>query len=166
MNPYQKLEETIIAQEKALRLQHFTNQDALDLGNFVVACAKEQGLVIAVAVRKTTGAILFQHLMEGTTINNENWMRRKFNSVLCWEHSSLYAWAHERLTGDTLEDNGLTKADYAFCGGGFPLTMQNGELVGVLTVSALPHFDDHRFLVQSLAKWLGVADLPDAHEID
>lgn len=165
MSPYERLKETIVAQEKLLRVSHFSNQDALDLGNFLVDYAKRQGLAMAISIRKPTGAVLFQHLMEGTNANNQNWIRRKFNSVLRWEHSSLFVWAHERVTGNSLEDHGLSKEEYACCGGGVPLFMKTGELVAVLAVSSLPHFEDHKFAMQGLGAWLKVEGIPEAEEI-
>lgn len=164
MNPYQNIMDTIDQQEHMLRLKHFSNQDGLDLGNFMVNFAREQGITVSVAVRKNTGGILFHHLMEGTNINNQNWMRRKFNTVLLWEHSSLRAWAHERLTGETVYTHGFSEEEYIFFGGGFPLILESGEFVGVLTVSNLPHFKDHAFVVAGLAKWLGVENVPSVVE--
>lgn len=157
---------TIDTQEQMLRLKHFSNQDGLELGNFLVNYAKEQGISVAIAVRKATGAILFHHLMEGTNSNNQNWMRRKFNTVVLWEHSSLRSWAHERLSGETIETHGFSQAEYIQFGGGFPLFLESGELVGVLTISNLPHFQDHRFAVTGLAKWLGVENVPVAEEVE
>ena len=166
MNPYENLMSIIDRQEQMLRLKHFSNQDGLDLGIFMVNYAKEQGISVSVAVRKANGAILFHHLMEGTNSNNQNWMRRKFNTVTLWEHSSLRAWAHEQLSGEAIETHGFSKTDYIQVGGGFPLFLESGELVGVLTVSNLPHFQDHRFAVRGLAKWLGVENVPMAEEVE
>lgn len=165
MNPYQNLMDTIDQQEKMLRFKSFTNEDGLELGNFLVNYAREQGITVSIAIRKTTGGILFHHLMEGTNCNNQNWMRRKFNTVLLWEHSSLRAWAHERLTGETIATHGFTEQEYIFFGGGFPLFLETGELAAVLTISNLPHFKDHQFAVSGLAKWLGVENVPVAEEI-
>ena len=46
------------------------------------------------------------------------------------------------------------------CGGGIPVFMKNGELVAVITVSNLPHIQDHKFAMDGFAKWLGVEGLP------
>lgn len=83
-----------------------------------------------------------------------------------WEHSSLRAWAHERLSGETIETHGFSQAEYIQFGGGFPLFLESGEFVGVLTISNLPHFQDHRFAVNGLAKWLGVENVPVAEEVE
>lgn len=155
-NVYEALMDTIDQQEAMLRLDHFSNQDGLDLGLFLVNEAKAQGITVSVAVRKATGAILFHHVMEGTCMNNQNWMRRKFNTVTLWERSSLRAWAHERSCGETIETHGFSQTDYIQFGGGFPLRLKSGEFVGVLTISNLPHFNDHKFAVEGLAKYLGI----------
>ncbi|MFD1692078.1 heme-binding protein [Azotobacter chroococcum] len=43
---------------------------------------------------------------------------------------------------------------YAAHGGSFPLRLSNGELIGALTLSGLPQWDDHRLVVEALQAWL------------
>lgn len=164
-NPYEYLMQVIDKQEAMLRFDSFSNQDGLDLGNFLVKEAQAQGQVVSVAIRKANGAILFHHIPEGTNCNNQNWMRRKFNTVCLWEHSSLRAWAHEHFSGETVQTHGFSETEYIFFGGGFPIILKTGEFVGVATVSNLPHFLDHKFVVDGIAKWLKVDNVPVAEEI-
>lgn len=164
MNVYEQLMNVIDRQEALLRVKKFSPQDGLELGLFLVNRAKEQGITVSVAVRKPSGALLFHHCMEGTNLNNQNWMRRKFNTVMLWEHSSLRAWAHERAYGETIETHGFSQQDYIQFGGGIPIFLETGELIAVLTISNLPHFNDHRFGVEGLAAWLGIEGMPVAEE--
>lgn len=164
-NKYEDLMKLIDKQEEMLRFDKFTNEDGLELGNFLVNEAKASGQVVSVAVRKANGAILFHHLPEGTNCNNQNWMRRKFNTVCLWEHSSLRAFAHEHFSGETVQTHGFSEEEYIFFGGGFPIFLKSGEFVGAVTVSNLPHFKDHQFVVDGIAKWLGVEGVPVAEEI-
>ncbi len=133
-------------QEQLLRFEHFTHSDALDLGLFMLDRAKKLGTTVSVAIRSAEGAVLFQHLPDGTKKNNENWMRRKANTVLLMNCSSLRATYNLERNNETLENHGLSCMDYVLCGGGFPARLKDGTLVGAVTVSNLYHVADHEFV--------------------
>lgn len=147
-------------QEQKLRFAHFTHKDALDLGLYMINRAKELETCVSVAVRSAEGAVLFQHLPDGTEKNNENWMRRKANTVLLMGCSSLRARYNLERAKETLEDHGLSSADYALCGGGFPVRLLDGTLAGAVTVSNLFHISDHEFVTGSLREYLNCPDCP------
>ena len=157
---YAQIIEITKAQEALLRFDHFTNLDAWNLGTFLVQRVYDRGIDMALSIRKLNGSIIFQHLTEGTSLNNQKWMQRKFNTVCMTEGSSLRAWATSALKGQTMEEQGISPMDYAFCGGGFPIRLKGGELVAVLIVSNLPHKLDHGFIVDALTEWLGVEGVP------
>lgn len=69
--------------------------------------------------------------------------------------------AELRSVRETLEDHGLSKADYALCGGGFPARLKDGTLVGAVTVSNLYHIADHEFVTASLREYLNCPDCPE-----
>lgn len=158
---YSLIRDTAAKQEELLRFDHFTNRDALELGNHIANAVYERGIDLAICIRKLSGSILFQHLTEGTNGNNENWMRRKFNTVRLMERSSLAAWADAQEKGEAISGMGLSDLDYVLCGGGFPIRLKSGELVGVIIVSNLPHEQDHQLLVELTADFLGVRDVPE-----
>jgi len=157
---YEKIVEITEQQERILRFNHFSNKDALDLGNFMVKQIYHNDMSLAIAIRRENGAILFQHMTEGANLNNQNWMKRKFKTVSLMEQSSLGAWAASKLSGETISVHGLSDADYVLCGGGFPIRLTTGEIVAILTVSNLPHWEDHQFIVDCLSTWLGEKDVP------
>lgn len=149
-----------LEQEARLRFAHFSNKDAFALGCFIAEKAEAAGVAMAIAIRKLNGNIVFQYCSAGTTLSNEKWMRRKFNTVALTEGCSLRAWASSILKGQDLAAQGLDPMDYALCGGGFPIRLVSGELVAVLTVSNLPHLEDHAFLVDALCEYLSATDVP------
>jgi uncharacterized protein (UPF0303 family) len=151
---YIALEKTVRDQEESLRFARFSNREALDLGTFLVEKVYNEKMDLAICIRKMNGAILFQHMTEGTCLNNQNWMTRKFNTVALMERSSYGAWAVSHISGETIADHGLSETDYILCGGGFPIALKSGEIVAVLTVSNLPHEKDHQFIVDGLEEWL------------
>jgi len=148
-------------QEEALRVDRFTNDDAWELGKLYVEKIKEEGIEMAVQIRKVNGNTIFSYFSPKTNQLNENWMNRKFNTVTMNEMSSFKRWAISEYRKGTVEDQGLSSKDYAYCGGGFPVKMKNGEMVAVILASNLPHEKDHKFIVEGFAKWLGVEGLPE-----
>ena len=159
MEDYRLIADTVLKQESLLRFLHFTEEDAWNLGVFLAERVRSQGLEMAVCIRRISGHILFQHCTKGTTLSNQQWMNRKFNTVVLTEGASLRAWANLMERGQKPEDQGVSALDYAFCGGGFPIRLTGGELVGVAIVSNLPHREDHRFIASALADYLN-KDIP------
>jgi len=159
---FSHIQKIIEKQEEMLRFEHFSNSDAWDLGKFLVGKIHELQIELAVAIRRLNGNIIFQYASEKTTLNNQNWMQRKFNTVALMNCSSLNAWAQSFISGEHVHTHGLSEKEYVFCGGGFPIRLQSGELVAVITVSNLPHEHDHQFLVESLTEWLSAENVPNA----
>lgn len=157
---YAHIIETTRKQEELLRFDHFSNRDAWNLGSFLVQRVFDRQIDMAISIRKLNGNVIFQFATQNTTLSNQQWMQRKFNTVSLTESSSLRAWATAAFKGQSLSDQGISPEDYAFCGGGFPIRLKSGELVAVLIVSNLPHKQDHGFIIDSLSEWLGVPNVP------
>ncbi len=151
---YVELEKEVKEDENSIRFKSFSNRDALALGNFLTDKVYSQKIDLSICIRKLNGSIIFQHMTEGTCLNNQHWMKRKFNTVLLTERSSYGAWAESKVKGETLADHGVSETDYVFCGGGFPIILKTGEMVAVIIVSNLPHEQDHEFVVKGLKEWL------------
>ena len=143
-------------QERILRFEKFDQETAWELGSLMVAEMRRRDLKICVALWSLTGYVLFQYAGESTTVNNQNWMERKFNAVRLMERSSLASRAVAEMTGEGVEECGLSTREYVFCGGGFPIRLKSGELVAVALASGLPDVQDHGFLIDCLAKYLDV----------
>lgn len=146
-------------QEELLRVDHFTNDDAWELGKIYVDKIKDEGIEMAVQIRKVNGNTIFSYFSPKTNLLNENWMDRKFNTVTMNEMSSFKRWTISQYRQGTVEDQGLSSADFAFVGGGFPVKLKNGEMVAVILASNLPHEKDHKFIVDGLASWLGISNV-------
>ena len=155
MNP-QQMRDTCAQQEALLRFEKFDAQDVCSLGNLMVQRRAQRGLKLCAAIWSLTGYVLFQSAGEGTTLNNQNWMTRKYNAVKLMERSSLASRAVSALTGEGVEDCGLDPRAYVFCGGGFPIRLRSGEMVAVALASGRPDVEDHGFLVECISEYLGV----------
>ena len=99
--------EILDRQEELLWFEHFTNDDGWKLGCYMVERAKERGIAIAISIRLNNGFILFQYGPCGTSILNQRWMERKYNTVKLMDRSSLKSLYAMGEKGQTLADHGL-----------------------------------------------------------
>ena len=151
----------LLKQEEMLRFDTFDNESAYALGCFMVQRAKELSLDVALSVRSSDGAVLFQYLCDTATALNDNWLRRKANTVIKMGASSLRGTYTLESNGETTEDNGLSKTDYALCGGGFPVRLKGMEhVIGAVCCSNMYHIADHEFVVDRLREYLNCPEAP------
>ena len=157
------LEESIrilAMQEEILQFSHFTNEDAWELGSLMVSEAARNRLPVAISIRLNNGYTVFQYGMDGTTLYNDRWLDRKENTVRLMEKSSLRVYMELKMNEETLEDMLLDPREYAACGGGFPIRVEEAGVVGTVAVSGLDHVSDHDLLIKSISKYLHVAEVP------
>ena len=158
---YLDLAAVLQKQEELLRFDTFSSKDAWDLGSFIVNKLYESNKDLAVAIYKTTGNVMFQHSTGKTTMFNNIFMKRKFNTVLLFESSSLCAEVLSEMRKQPITALGVNPDDYVLCGGGFPIRLKTGELVAVITTSNLPPYYDHKSIITFLSEYLKVDDVPD-----
>ncbi|CAI7638272.1 unnamed protein product [Penicillium pancosmium] len=175
--------QTLIAQEVSHEqtFATFTTSTAWSLGTALrerilslpQGTRKPALISIALATATSGGVplhVVFQSATESGTIpDNENWVRRKRNTVLRWGVSS---WAMRQktvsglaagATADEIESafvrkyavasaNGGAVADeYAIHGGGYPIRVRGVEgLVAVVVVSGLKQEDDHQVVAETI----------------
>ena len=132
-------------QEEILQFSHFTNEDAWELGSYMVEEAARNDLPVAVSIRLNNGYTVFQYGFSGTNCSNELWMKRKENTVRMMEMSSLRLYMLLKLKQETLEDRGLNGKDYVARGGAFP---------------GLDHMADHDFAVACISQYLRIDNIP------
>lgn len=157
------LEESIrilTMQEEILQFSHFTNEDAWELGNLMVAEAARNHLPIAISIRLNNGCTVFQYAFSGTNYNNEQWMRRKENTVRTMEMSSLRLFMILKKNGETVLDHGLNDVDYVARGGGFPIRVAGAGVIGSVIVSGLDHMADHEFVSACISQYLRIDGIP------
>jgi uncharacterized protein (UPF0303 family) len=141
-------------EEQELRFAAFSNDTALALGLEIVEEARRGGKRITVAITRA-GQQLFLHAMEGTTAENEDWIRRKNNAANHFGSSSWHVACRLRNEGTTMEEkHGLPLADYVGAGGAFPLIVEGEGQIGTITVSGLPDQEDHDLLISALRRYL------------
>jgi uncharacterized protein (UPF0303 family) len=163
MDP-KKLVKVLNQQEDMLKFDTFTNKEAFELGTRMAQKVYDAGQSLAIGIFNVAGMAVYQHVTTGATVNNTLWMRRKFNTVMNRERSSLWFTVTSEMRGKDLAAHVLDTNDYALVGGGFPIRLKTGELVAVAVVSAFPHYEDHQFIVDALAEYLGIDDVPSVLE--
>lgn len=147
-------------QEEILQFSNFTNADAWELGNIIVMEARRLGVSIAVRIRLNNGYTVFQYGMNGTNLYHEQWMKRKENTVCTLEKSSMRVYMELQDSQKTLEDKFLDPREYAACGGGFPIRVEEVGVIGTVVVTGMGHVADHDLLVKCISKYLHVAEIP------
>lgn len=146
----------IIEQEQGLVFTQFDEAVAFSLGARVRERAVREKLGLVVDIR-TWDRPMFYCAMPGTTADNPEWVRRKFNGVRRF-HKSSYRMVLEQNREDRLfpPSRALDGADYVLAGGGFPLRIKGLGPIGAITISGLPERDDHQVAVDAVCDELGL----------
>jgi uncharacterized protein (UPF0303 family) len=146
--------ERIALQEQRLQFDRFDAATAWALGARLKEAAEARGVAVAIDIQ-LHGQPLFFYAMPGTTPDNVDWIRRKRNVVLRFQHSSYAVGLQLQQQQATLEARlGVDTRDYAAHGGCFPLNLRGTGCIGTITVSGLPQRQDHELVVEALAELL------------
>jgi uncharacterized protein (UPF0303 family) len=143
------------AQEQRLVFTTFDNTDAWKLGAAMVAAATERSLPITIDIRRN-GHQLFHAAMPGTTAENDSWIERKVNVVNRFGAASYLVGRRLAAGGTELDEAlGVEPRLFAAHGGAFPVRIVGVGVVGTVTVSGLPQAEDHAFVTEMIAAFLG-----------
>jgi uncharacterized protein (UPF0303 family) len=145
----------IALQEERLHFDAFDAGAAWEVGLALKAVGDAGKLPIVVDIRLLSMPLL-SFALPGSAPDNFDWARRKRNVVLRFHRSSYAIGLKLAAEGKTLADLGaLPERDYAVHGGAVPIILKGTGCVGAVTVSGLPQRDDHRVVVEAMAKVLG-----------
>jgi uncharacterized protein (UPF0303 family) len=140
----------LAAEQQELLLNRFDYDFAWALGTRMRDLAVRDAAPVAITVAHGT-TVIFSTLLPGATLDNLDWAARKRAVVHRFQRSSLAI----RLEAEEMgyEFNArfrLPEADYVASGGGVPLILRDGTLIGTAAVSGLPDVDDHRLVVAAM----------------
>lgn len=155
-------EEIVIVreQEQTLQFASFNADMAWRIGGRLRERAVGLPKPVAIGIWMA-GHAMFYTGTNGITPDSEDWLRRKRNTVLRLGKSTLLVGLELTRAGSTLEaKQGLTVAEYAAHGGGFPVMLLGTGCVGAIVVSGLTQREDHALVVRILGE---VLDLPVEH---
>lgn len=146
--------DTLAQELQDLQLAAFDYDFAWRLGALMQAEAAARHLPAAITVAHGTD-VVFSLLMPGATPDNTEWAARKRAVAHRFHRSSLAM----RLEAEThgFDFNArflLPPAQFIASGGGVPLMLRGGTLIGTAAVSGLPDVEDHLLVVNALRKLL------------
>jgi uncharacterized protein (UPF0303 family) len=151
----QALIASLEAQERRLVFTRFDNTDAWRLGSAMVTAATQRELPVTIDIRRH-GQQLFHAALPGTTAENDSWIERKVNVVNRFGAASYLVGRRLAARGTALDEAlGVEPRLFAAHGGAFPVRVRDVGVVGTVTVSGLPQSDDHAFVTEMIAAFLG-----------
>ncbi len=128
----------------------FSFEKAYKLGTKMYEKAKEKKLPIVISITMNHHQVFYAAL-PGTTCDNDNWIRRKQNTVYYFEKSSYEMSLAMELKKDTIDNRyALEKKDYVAAGGCIPVVVKDVGLVGTVGISGLKQNEDHDFVMEAL----------------
>ena len=143
-------------QEERLQFRAFDEATAWQLGSRMRDQAAAQKLPFVIDIRIGIRP-LFYTALPGSTPENPDWVRRKINTVYRFEASSYRTTLEYKHNGKSFDvSRGLEPLQYAPAGGGFPIRIIGTGVVGAVTVSGVPQRDDHNFVAENIAHYLGL----------
>lgn len=146
----------ITEQERQLVLDVFDENTAFALGADLRERARAVNAPVTIEIRSMARRYFFAAL-PGSTPENEDWGRRKVNTVLRTYKSSMRMGLECQLAGRAQwPDVGLPHSDFVLHGGGFPVTVKSVGVVAAIGISGLPSIEDHELATAALAAHLGV----------
>jgi uncharacterized protein (UPF0303 family) len=145
--------ENLVKQEQELVLSEFNSDVAYKLGMMMIDRAKKEGKTIAVSFT-VAGQNIFHYAMDGLGPDADNWIRRKSNVVYEYHKSSLLVGTRLANENSSLEAHGRDSNDFKVNGGSFPIRVKGAGVIGAITVTGLPHLDDHEYVVTALTEYL------------
>ena len=153
-----ELLQQLAAEQDRLSFARFDFADAWAIGSDLVASARQQRLAITIDIT-VSGQQLFHAALPGTSPDNDRWVARKNRVVGRFFRSSYYIAKLLEAKGKSIEEvYGLPSADYAASGGALPIVLHGCGVIGTITVSGLPHQDDHRMVAEAIVRHLERSD--------
>ncbi|CAL9734450.1 hypothetical protein MOSE0_E06282 [Monosporozyma servazzii] len=140
------------------KFKQFDSETAWQLGCLVKQLAEKEfpGRGVAIDISLTTGQQLFRanSTGKGVIFDNDNWIRRKQNTVRRFGFSSFYINV-KKGDLDFKTKFYCDPTEYAFHGGAIPLYLNNLESpVAILTCSGLVQEEDHVLGLTAIKQFL------------
>ncbi|GEO83863.1 MULTISPECIES: heme-degrading domain-containing protein [Alphaproteobacteria] len=146
--------DTLAGQEEAFVFKAFNEITAIEIGEHLLRAAREGNLPVVIDIR-TSDRTLFHVALPGSSPDNDDWARRKSNTVLRFHKSSMRVGENYRLKGrEVSAELGMDPFDYASHGGSFPVRVIGTGVVAAITVSGMASEDDHGLIVRVLEDYL------------
>lgn len=139
----------------SLSFPEFNCNSALEIGLYLIERAQKEHKAITVDIT-IEGQQIFHCALEGTTYENDLWVKRKNRVTLKFQKSSYYISLLLKSQNKTIEEAyELSSVWYAAFGGAYPIITEERGFIGTITVSGLPDHEDHEMVVDAIKWYLG-----------
>lgn len=156
MNDVEEQLKQALIEEATLQFNSFSNETAFEVAKKIYHHARDNAWPITFDIIRA-GQQLVHCAMPGTSVDNDEWIRRKNNVVNRFGHSSRYMGLYYQSLGKTIEtESFLDAGEFIPYGGGFPISIKNTGVIGTVTVSGLPGNGDHEAVVLVLREILSL----------
>jgi uncharacterized protein (UPF0303 family) len=144
----------LLQEEQELQFTKFNEDTAWQIGSRLVEKCLPEGLPVTIDIKRGDQQ-LFHASLRGTSVDNDEWIKRKVRLVYRFGHSSFYMGQLLKSKGKSIEEAYLlSESDYAPHGGCFPVIVKDTGMVGTITVSGLPLEEDHKLVVRAIRDYL------------
>ena len=146
--------EELAREQQSLLLDRFDYDFAWRFGVLMRERAAVAVLPIAITVAHGED-VVFSALMPGATSDNFDWAKRKRAVAWRFQRSSLAMRLEaEQKQLDFNQRYRLPEDRFTASGGGVPLILNGGTVIGTAAVSGLPDVEDHRLIVDAIRQML------------
>ncbi len=142
-------------EEQELTFSEFNSDIAWNLGCFIVKRAREKAKKPVAVGISMNHHDLFYYAFDGTTPDNDAWIRRKQNSIYRFFKSTYQLALYMELKQDTIFNRyAVAPTEYAQFGGGFPVRVASLGVIGAIAVSGMTDREDHQFVTEAVREFL------------
>lgn len=136
----------------------FTADMAFALGTFFYKYAKAHQIDLCADIY-ANGRTLFHFSTDHCTADKDNWLRRKWNTVLHFAHSTQFMYTKCKGDENLLASKyGCSLQDMTLTPGAFPILVKKVGCIGAVAVSGLKPEEDHQLILKGLETILGGND--------
>ncbi len=144
----------LLQEEQELQFTSFNEATAWQIGCDLVERAVKEDLLVTIDITRGNHQ-LFHASLRGTSVDNDEWIKRKVRLVYRFGHSSFYIGQLLKSKGKRIEEAYLiSESDYAPHGGCFPVIVRDTGMIGMITVSGLAQEEDHKLVVRAITDYL------------
>lgn len=148
----QELLSFIIEKEKMYQFESFFNKDALEIGLLIIEESKKYENPVAVEI-EVNNFLIFRYIPEGCNRIHDGWLKAKRNTVTTFEKSSYQLGLEIKIKDIPQESVPMIPGEFAYYGGGFPIRLKNGCLIGVIATSGLSPTKDNNIILEALEQY-------------
>lgn len=140
------------AEEQRYQFDRFNAKTAFEIGCHAVEVMNDNNLDMCIDIH-AFDKTLFHYSSDRCSVNNEDWLKRKRNSVLYFSHSTKFLNIKNNNDPMILSTKyGLPLDRYCITMGGFPIYLKDCGVIGSICVSGLLPEEDHQFII-NLLEW-------------